>query len=309
LAAQLAALSIGRGDEVAAREYFEQALMFNPGDSQLLFALALFAARTGDDDARRNSMEKALRYRPDSLPLRVELAREYLRQGDRDSALGLAVTAPQGVPKVYRATRYRIESMAGDWQAAAEDARWLTETDPEKQHFWLWRAEAEGRTGNPAALRSALIRAIKLDRQNKLKPNHLAGLVLRSGDRGQIEATLAELRTQLPADPRILALGESPLLAPDRLKRLHSKASPASKPPRDRFVELDLAQVMDKFSDRRFSDLEDIDQDGVADLIRDNPWDSSREKPDANDVLGSLIGLIELEETGIGLLDTPSAKP
>lgn len=224
-----------------ARALLREALSLSPDDLTSLVELAQVEEAADDVAAARRRLSSALSIRPDVLPIRLALVDALLRTRSfgRARAVLLAAKDANSVPAVqFALARVALEEgdltqanaalnraiaarpgravlleqagallmQANQYAAALNRFAQATSAAPDNALFWLERARAQLALNQPAAARSSLERAARLQPQWLPVVSTLALIDLRRGNGHAALSRVDALLEKRPMDPGALAL-------------------------------------------------------------------------------------------------------
>jgi putative PEP-CTERM system TPR-repeat lipoprotein len=228
----------GRTDD--ARAMLRASLAIDPADVGSQVDLARLDEAAGDTSAAESRLQEALKVHPEALPIRIALADVLVRTKAYDSARTLLNAAgPSPGPEVKFALA-QVALASGDLKSAnaaidqalaaqpgqatlVEDAGLLlmnanqfdaalarftqaTQLAPKDASYWLNTARAQLALNQPAAARSSLNQADRLQPQWLPVVATLAYLDMHQGNGQAALARIQPLLAQRPADPGVLEL-------------------------------------------------------------------------------------------------------
>ncbi len=233
-------LAAGRADE--AREAFEGALKFAPGDSSAHLSLAQMALSSGDTQTARQHYQEALSHHPDNLPTLLQLAMLEAREEDEASMVAWLQRAINEHPSVLEPrlmlARYYLASGRADQVAplfadldelqrqsrpvleitalaqltgreygiAQTSLEQLIAANPDTAHYHYLLAMAASGAGDGAKARRELEEAYRLDNNHVPARVALARLALAERRPDEFDRHLAALVALAPDSQEVLRL-------------------------------------------------------------------------------------------------------
>jgi putative PEP-CTERM system TPR-repeat lipoprotein len=204
----LAQIALSAGDTQTARQHYQQVLEHHPDHLATLLRLAMLEAREQDEAAMVAWLQRAIEQHPAVLEPRLMLARYYLASGRADQVAPLFAD----LDELQRQSRAVLEITAlaqltgrehGIAQTSLEQ---LIAANPETAHYHYLLAMAASGAGDGAKARRELEEAHRLDNNHVPSRVALARLALAEQRPDEFDRHLAALVELAPESQEVLRL-------------------------------------------------------------------------------------------------------